>query len=152
MRLRPARPDEAELLSDLAVRSKGHWGYDADFLAASRVVLTLTADAVVAERAVVAEVDGVVAGFYTLYGEPPAGVLNHMFVDPPYIGAGVGRALWAHAVDTAERLGLRRFTIDADPFAESFYLAMGAKPSGSSPSSVMPGRMLPQLTYWGLGR
>lgn len=152
MRLRPARPDEADLLSDLAVRSKGHWGYDAEFLAACRPVLTLTAAAVVAERAVVAEVDGAVAGFYTLYGEPPAGELNHLWVDPAHIGHGIGRALWTHAVDTAAHLGMHRFTIDAEPFAESFYLAMGAEPSGSSPSMVVPGRMLPQLTYWGSAR
>jgi hypothetical protein len=26
--IRDARPDEAALLSDLAMRSKAHWGYD----------------------------------------------------------------------------------------------------------------------------
>ena len=33
--LRPARPEEAGLLSDLALRSKAHWGYPPDFLAAA---------------------------------------------------------------------------------------------------------------------
>jgi hypothetical protein len=28
LRLRAARRDEARLLSELALRSKGHWGYD----------------------------------------------------------------------------------------------------------------------------
>ena len=32
--IREARPDEAELLSELAFRSKAHWGYDAEFLEA----------------------------------------------------------------------------------------------------------------------
>ncbi len=34
--IRPAQPEEAALLSDLALRSKAHWWYDADFLASCR--------------------------------------------------------------------------------------------------------------------
>ena len=41
-RLRPARPGEAALLSDLALRSKGHWGYDDGFLQRARPELTVT--------------------------------------------------------------------------------------------------------------
>ena len=39
--IRRARPEEAGVLSALALRSKAHWGYDADFLAACRDDLTL---------------------------------------------------------------------------------------------------------------
>jgi hypothetical protein len=35
--------------------------------------------------------------------------------------------------------------IDADPFAEGFYLAMGAERIGEVASDALPGRMLPQL-------
>ena len=41
MNIRPARPGEEPLLSDLAIRSKGHWGHDEAFLARSRTELTL---------------------------------------------------------------------------------------------------------------
>lgn len=43
-RLRPARPDEAEQLSDLALRSKAHWGYDRARLEGWRAELTLPPD------------------------------------------------------------------------------------------------------------
>ncbi|MEE8490728.1 MAG: hypothetical protein V3S60_03740 [Acidimicrobiia bacterium] len=36
--IRPARRDELDLLSDLALRSKGFWGYDDDFLEACRAL------------------------------------------------------------------------------------------------------------------
>jgi GNAT superfamily N-acetyltransferase len=147
MHLRPARPDEAALLSDLAVRSKGHWGYDAEFLAGSRRVLSLQPEEVLPHRTTVAEVEGRVVGFYTLVGGPPVAVLEHLFVEPADIGTGIGRRLWTHAVDTAARLAIERFTIDSDPFAEAFYLAMGAKRTGESPSEVITGRVLPQLTW-----
>jgi GNAT superfamily N-acetyltransferase len=147
MRLRPARPDEAALLSDLALRSKGHWGYDAAFLAACRDELTIPADEIGTRRTTIAEEDGTVVGHYTIDGTAPVAELGQMFVDPGHIGRGVGRALWAHAVERARAEGIRTLTIDADPHAEAFYLAMGAIRTGSTPSGSIPGRELPRLTF-----
>jgi GNAT superfamily N-acetyltransferase len=145
--LRPARPDEADFLTDLAVRAKGYWGYDADFLRDCRVQLAVLPDEVVERRVTVAEQEGTVVGFYALEGAPPVGVLGLMFVEPAHIGRGVGRRLWTHVVDTARAAGLDSFVLDADPFAEQFYLAMGAVRVGTSPSAVRPGRELPQLAF-----
>jgi hypothetical protein len=39
--IRPARPGEEALLTELAVRSKGHWGHDAAFLERARTGLTV---------------------------------------------------------------------------------------------------------------
>ncbi|MFC4859317.1 GNAT family N-acetyltransferase [Actinophytocola glycyrrhizae] len=147
MRLRPARPGEAALLSALALRSKGHWGYDDAFLAACRDELTIAEGEVAARRTTVAELDGTVVGMYTLDGGPPAAELGQMFVDPGHIGRGVGRALWTHAVECARAAGIHTLTIDADPFAEAFYLAMGATRTGSVPSGSVPERELPRLTF-----
>ena len=85
MRLRPALPGEAAGLSTLALRSKGHWGYDADFLEACRGELTLRDDELAVRRTLVAEVDGALAGFGTLEGAPPYGELGMLFVDPAVI-------------------------------------------------------------------
>ena len=68
-----------------------------------------------------------------------------LFVDPPAIGSGAGRLLYRHVLETAGRLGFTRLTIDADPYAEPFYLAMGARRIGTAPSGSIPGRMLPLL-------
>jgi GNAT superfamily N-acetyltransferase len=147
VQLRPARPDEAGYLSDLAVRSKGYWGYDDRFLAISRFQLAVRPEDVALRRVTVADRDGTVVGFYALEGQPPTGVLDLMFVDPDHLRVGIGRALWTHAVATARAVGLARFDIDSDPFAEEFYLAMGAVRTGTSPSVVRPGRELPRLTF-----
>jgi GNAT superfamily N-acetyltransferase len=147
MLLRPARPDEAALLGALALRSKGHWGYDVAFLEACRAELTIPADEVGRRRTTVAELDGAVVGMYTIDGAPPVAELGQMFVDPGHIGRGIGRRLWAHAVERARAEGIHTLTIDADPFAETFYLAMGATRTGSVPSGSIPGRVLPRLTF-----
>lgn len=147
MKVRPARPAEAAILSALALRSKGHWGYDERFLEACRDELTIPADEVEARRTTVAELDGTVVGMYTIDGGPPVAELGQMFVDPNHIGRGVGRVLWTHAVERARAEGIHTLTIDADPFAEAFYLTMGAVRTGSVPSGSIPGRVLPRLTF-----
>ncbi len=153
MLLRPARPGEAGLLSALALRSKGHWGYDDAFLAACREELTIRPADVAARRVTVATEsggdgrNGTVLGFCTLDGEPPVAELGQMFVDPPHIGRGVGGLLWRHAVARAAAAGIGTLTIDADPFAEGFYLAMGAVRVGGVPSGSVPGRVLPRLEF-----
>lgn len=91
MLLRPALA--AEALSELAVRSKGHWGYDAAFLEACRQELKLDPDEVTRRRITVADKDGIAAGFYSLDGDPPQGELGYLFVEPAWIGRGVGRRL-----------------------------------------------------------
>jgi N-acetylglutamate synthase-like GNAT family acetyltransferase len=145
LHLRPGRREEAGLLSRLALRSKAHWGYDQAFLDACRAELTLTPEEVLANRVTVAERDGQVIGFYALAGTPPVGILEDLFVEPEHIGASVGRALWSHAMVTARTLGFERITLEADPGAEPFYLAMGARRCGSVPSGSIPGRVLPVL-------
>jgi GNAT superfamily N-acetyltransferase len=113
--LRAARTDEAALLSDLALRPKGYWGYDHAFLDACRAELTLAPEDVKAQRVTVADRDGRVVGFYALAGAPPEGTLEDLFVEPDHIGSGVGRALWEHAIDAARALGFARITLEADP-------------------------------------
>lgn len=147
MLLRAARPYEAAALSELALHSKAHWGYDEAFLERCRAELTLRSDDVTAHRTTVAEIDGHLAGFYSLAGQAPEGELTYLYVEPDHIGSGVGRRLWQHAVDTARALGFERFTLDADPFAEDFYRRMGAVRIGLVPSGSIPGRLLPQLAY-----
>jgi hypothetical protein len=46
----------------------------------------------------------------------------------------------------AATLGFTALRIDADPHAEGFYRAMGAVRVGETPSSSIPGRMLPLMT------
>jgi GNAT superfamily N-acetyltransferase len=146
VRVRPARADEAPALSELALRSKGHWGYDAAFLAACRDELTLSAADLTPGRAWVAEdASGRPLGFVLVDGDPPRGRLDMLFVDPPAIGSGVGRLLFTEALATARRLGMHSLALDADPNAEPFDRAMGARVVGAVPSGSVPGRVLPLM-------
>lgn len=141
--IRPARPDEAALLSDLALRSKGHWPYDAAFLEACRAELTLTPGYIDTHPVYVCEEQGRVIGFYALRDKPPGGELDDLFVEPVAIRRGHGKRLFLHAVERAKDRGWSEMTIEADPYAEPFYLAMGAVRVGEVPSGSIPGRVIP---------
>ena len=71
IRLRRARPGDAPLLSELAVRSKGHWGYDQVFLDSCRAELTIRPDEVSGRRIVLAEAAGQILGFIAWTGTRP---------------------------------------------------------------------------------
>jgi GNAT superfamily N-acetyltransferase len=137
--IRPARADETDALTELAMRSKAHWGYDDEFLRACREELTIRTEHI--GRIDVVEVDGRLAGMVRLEQNQ----LEDLFVEPALIGTGIGRALFDHVVARAAREGMSRLRIDADPNAEAFYLEMGAVRVGESPSGSIPGRMLPRL-------
>ncbi|MFS0696204.1 GNAT family N-acetyltransferase [Streptomyces nitrosporeus] len=143
--VREGRPGDAAALTALALRSKAHWGYDEEFLAACREELAMEPAEVTSRRTAVAERDGRILGFATLEGRPPRGAVGMMFVEPDAIGQGVGRLLFSRTAAEARRLGFRTLTIDADPNAEPFYTAMGAVRVGAVPSGSIPGRVLPLL-------
>ncbi|WP_309246816.1 GNAT family N-acetyltransferase [Streptomyces somaliensis] len=145
--VRAGRPEEAAELSALALRSKAHWGYDDAYLAACADELRLTPADTARRRVRVAEAGGRIVGVAVLDGEPPRADLGMLFVDPPSIGHGVGRLLYRHVLAEAGRIGCERVTVAADPHAEPFYLAMGARRVDPVPS---PGRLV-RMEAWPAG-
>ena len=145
--IRFARPDEASALSALALRSKGHWDYSADFLELCRAELTYTAEKCGSGDVFVAEQDGQVLGFAAIDGTPPDGELEALFVDVGAMGRGVGGGLLQHVLKVARNRGFTSLTLHADPGAEPFYAHHGAIRIGEAPSGSIPGRTLPELMF-----
>jgi GNAT superfamily N-acetyltransferase len=143
--LRRAKPEEASMLSELALAAKGFWGYDQAFIESCRPELTFTPDDVALRHFVVADLDGQMAGFYSVDGQPPVGELGHMWVRPSEIGSGLGRIMWQDAWAAAAAAGYEYLEIAAEPNAEGFYRRMGAERVGETPSGSIPGRMLPLM-------
>jgi N-acetylglutamate synthase-like GNAT family acetyltransferase len=146
--IRPARVEEARLLSDLALRSKAHWGYSAKFIEQCREELSYSEQQLRAEhmRFFVIESLQRVAGFYALKRLSANEMeLEAMFVEPASIGQGFGRLLIDHAKSVASAMGAKRLVIQSDPYAEHFYVAAGGVVIGTRESASIPGRFLPTL-------
>ncbi len=78
-----------------------------------------------------ADLEGIVLGFYSLHVEGPAD-LDLMFVSDAAQGQGIGRTLFEHAKKLAQRHGHAEITIGAHPPAVAFYERMGAVRCGLS--------------------
>jgi pimeloyl-ACP methyl ester carboxylesterase/GNAT superfamily N-acetyltransferase len=144
VRLRPARPAEAPALSRLALRSKGHWGYDREFLRACEKELTLDGAQLARRPTYVLEHEGTIVGFHGLDLDAADGPeLEFLYVEPASIGRGYGTTLLRHARAIARAHGRSKMLIVADPHADRFYRAQGAVPIGTRESGSIPGRRLP---------
>jgi GNAT superfamily N-acetyltransferase len=142
--IRAAAGEDASALSELAVRSKGHWGYDQGFLERARRELTVTPEDVERFIVRVATADGRPLGFSAVDVQSAPAELLALWVEPSAIGTGVGRALLADALAIAAAHGTGGLLVESDPNAETFYLHHGARRLGERRSSTTK-RLLPLL-------
>jgi GNAT superfamily N-acetyltransferase len=144
--LRAAQPEDAGPLTDLALAAKASWGYDTDFMARCRDVMTISPEAVARHPHYLLEsAAGELLAFYGFDRTNGLLSLDWLFVAPFAQRRGRGRRLFEHAMAVARSGGFQYFQIISDPHAEPFYLRLGAKRCGSVPSDLYPGRFLPLL-------
>jgi N-acetylglutamate synthase-like GNAT family acetyltransferase len=143
--IRRARPNEAQLITDLALRSKASNGYSADFMAACVAELTMSADRIRDGEVWVAESGGEIAGYCEIKLEEGTAEVLGLFVEPSQKSSGVGRLLWQQLRDCAEEAGAKRIGVGSDPAAQGFYQRMGCTIIGTEPSGSIPGRVLPRF-------
>ena len=147
--IREADPRDAAALSALAHRAKAHWGYSDEWLRIWSGDLRISSEYLTAHRGFVAVAEGTPVGVCVLELDGIAGTLEHVWIAPESQRLGVGRALVTRALDTASQAGAFRVSVVSDPFAEAFYLRLGARRVGSVPAP-MPGsaeRLLPRLEF-----
>jgi N-acetylglutamate synthase-like GNAT family acetyltransferase len=147
--IRRATTDDACALTELTIRSKAHWGYDADFLRDARADLEFQPDKFLPDFHVyILEENGRMLGFCSLIpGDEGRTELHDLFVAPDCIGKGFGKQLWDHALQVARSLGFRALVLTADPNAEPFYARQGAVRLGEKTSPVRPDRRLPIMEF-----
>lgn len=143
--IRKATVDDAVLLTQISFRAKGYWGYSEEFLNALSSDLTVNENDVISRLIYVFEESCQIKGSYCLSVDTSK--LDTLFVDPDFIGQGIGRLLWADIIEKAKTNGLKSFSFDADPHAELFYIKMGASKIRDVQSSVFPGRTYPLMEY-----
>lgn len=147
MLIRPARPDEADDLTRLCMRSKRSNGYDDAFMRACAAELAVTPERMGQAAFIVAAEGDLLLGCAALHRleDPKTGEVEAFFIAPEAQRRGVGRALWDALHTMADGLGLVRLKLDADPAAVPFYEAMGFVRTGSVPSGSIAGRTLPLM-------
>lgn len=143
MMIRKAMNKDSKILSELAYKSKAYWGYPKEFLERCKDDLTVTAKYLEQNLVYVMEKNYEIIAFYSISVSEKK--LDALFIHPEYIGKGLGRVLWLDLLRKAKQLHMEELMIDSDPYAEAFYLKMGAKRIGEIQSTVFTDRHLPLL-------
>ena len=131
-------------LDEITVAAKAHWGHDISWVANWVEAGEFARGAVARREAWLVEVDGKIAGWSALQLRGEIGWLEDLWVDPPYMGRGVGRALFLDAVGRAAAAGARRVEWESDVDAVGFYERMGARQIRDSSVTEL-GRILPVM-------
>lgn len=148
MQITRAKPEDADVLTEIAFAAKRDWGYPERWIQTWRDILTMRPEFIAANVAYFAMEDDRALGFYVLTTENDGMHLDHLWILPHAVSRGIGRALFEHAAQQAKRLGFQAIKIEADPNAEGFYQRMGAKRVGVNVTEIEGGRReLPVLIY-----
>lgn len=132
----PAKPEQAEALSRIALAAKRHWGYPERWIELWKPQLTFNPGYFEENESWVAETDNTPIAFYTLLERDGSAWLDNLFVSPEFIGKGVGKTLFLHALELARQRGYKALRLEADPNAMGFYEKMGMKKIGERASEV----------------
>jgi GNAT superfamily N-acetyltransferase len=131
--LRLARPEEHEELEELQRRASLELPEYRDQLLANPDAIYLPEGQIANGQVIVAEIDGLIAGFAAVVG----GELDGLFVEPDLWGHGIGRALADAATNEARRRGLALKVI-ANPRARRFYESCGFSVEGEEQTRFGP--------------
>ena len=124
--IRPARVGEGARLKEIAVGAKGFWGYQPDKVREWADRGDFTPERLRELIVFVADSGGGAIGWCSLIPKDEVGWLEDLWIDPGWIGQGVGSLLFRQAADQARKLGAKRLEWEAEPNAIGFYEKMGA--------------------------
>jgi len=137
--------EDAEVLTEIAVKSKAYWGYENDQVESWREDLTVTPKMFDESNIYKYIVDNQIGGFYILErANIRTSFLNFLFISPDYIKQGIGHQLLQHAVAYCKDGGSAILNVLSDPNAASFYAKYGFEVIAQRESSI-PGRFLPEM-------
>jgi ribosomal protein S18 acetylase RimI-like enzyme len=84
----------------------------------------------------VAEINDAPIAFYTLLEKDGSAWLENLWVSPGWIGKGLGKKLFVHALELSRRRGFKILQLEADPNAAGFYEKMGMYQIGERRSEL----------------
>ncbi|HET9590316.1 MAG TPA: GNAT family N-acetyltransferase [Anaerolineales bacterium] len=134
--LRRAIPSEANVLTEIAFSAKAHWGYPEHWLQIWKPQLTFSPEYFEKNESWVIADDARPIAFYTLQERSGNAWIENLWVLPEYIGQGIGKQLFLHAIGLARQRGFKTLQLEADPNAAAFYEKMGMHKIGERRSEV----------------
>lgn len=136
LQIRRALPEEAGALSQIAFAAKAYWGYPTRWMESWQPQLTFSPEYFEQNEGWVAVMKEAPIAFYTLQEKAGNAWIENLWVSPDFIGQGIGKELFLHAVELARQRGYKTLQLEADPNAVGFYRKMGMYQIGERHSEV----------------
>jgi GNAT superfamily N-acetyltransferase len=140
-----ALPKDSAALKEIAILSKGYWGYPDDMMSKWAQAPIITPQSIAIALVYMAVLESAIVGWYRLWDGSKTAILDDLWVLPDFMGRGIGRSLFQHAVSQARSGGSLAIELDADPNAFAFYERMGCYKIGENISDWQ--RMIPRMRY-----
>ena len=144
VRLQPAAADEGERLREIAIAAKASWGYDLERVRQWAAMGDFSPAGLRQKDVVVASVGTNAVGWIGVIRQQEVLWLDDLWVEPSWMGKGIGRRLFQHAASLGRQSGATRLEWEAEPNAIGFYEKMGGRYARDGELSVW-GRVNPVM-------
>ena len=125
--IRRGRAEEGVRLKEIAIASKSHWGYEPERVRAWAEQGDFSPHALRKLVLFVAEAHGRAVAWASVELRGETAWLADLWVEPDWIGKGIGARLFGEAAAEARRLGAKGMEWEAEPNAHGFYAKMGGR-------------------------
>lgn len=147
VKIRSAKVNEYDILTQIATKSESYWGYDSYYMYRFKSIYDVSEEFINNNPTVIIEDGENIVGFYGVINNWNEAFLEYFFIEPKYIGKGYGKLLWNYLIEDCKNLGIKEFDLVTSPQAKEFYIKMGAIPCGEVESLLEKGRIIPHLIY-----
>jgi GNAT superfamily N-acetyltransferase len=125
--IRPVVADEGARLREIAIAAKTHWGYDPDRVRDWAAMGDFSPAGLRKKDFYIAAVGAKVVGWAAAIGRGDVWWLDDLWIEPEWMGKGIGSRLFHHAADQGRRARAVRMEWEAEPNALGFYEKMGGR-------------------------
>lgn len=137
-----AIPNDAELLSSTAFKSKKIWGYADELMQLWETDLKITGEYIQKNKVVKVFNKELFVGFFAIkFGENGIAELDHLWLVPAYIRQEYGKKIFTHITNYLALNGHVKMMLVAEPNATGFYEKMDGEVIGKFQSKIN-GRVL----------
>ncbi len=123
----PATVKDIDELSEVAIRSKRHWGYSKEAMELWNQNLTITEDFLKSHTVIKATLEDEIVGFFALEEIHPTTRIAQYWIDTPYMRKGYGTVMYNYLKDYLKMRNVEKVTLVLDPNGMAFFEKKGAK-------------------------
>jgi len=124
--IEPATPAQAGVLTTITLAAKRQWNYPEAWIQLWLSALTISSQYILENEVRVGVENEKLIAYYSLEQQGEYLWLDNLWVLPEFMGQGIGRQLFQHALERSRVRAVSILKIEADPHAQAFYEKMGA--------------------------